>query len=141
MPATTMTKICLDLRESSKEDPNFHLAAHVNNNDRIRVTHIAWIRICPIWSQLYNAPQETKGVSKDNRFLYERNESGEWRLVLISTFDLNGKDYLEGGIKGDQDVTVHGGVEKTLKWLTDKYSYQLFTRLVEEYMPRYDIYQ
>jgi len=43
-------------------------------------------------SQLYNSLEGKKGLSKDNGFLYKKNEKGEWRLVLPSTFDLNGKN-------------------------------------------------
>jgi len=93
-----MAKIYLDLVDSPKEDPDFYLAAYVDNDDRMRDAHIACIRICPMWSQLYNALQGKKGVSKDNGFLYKKNEKGEWRLVLPSTFDMNGKNYLEAAI-------------------------------------------
>jgi len=100
----------------------------------MRDAYITYIRICPIWSQLYNTPEGKKGLSKDNRFLCKKNEKGEWRQVFISTFDMNGKNYLEDAIKEAHDATAHGGVEKTLKWLSDKYICQLFSRLVKEYM-------
>ena len=103
-----------------------------SKDDRIRDAYIACIRICPRWSQLYNAPEGKKGVSKDNGFLYKKNEKGEWRLVLPSTFNMNGKNYLEDAIKEAHDATAHGGVEKTLKWLTDKFICQPFSRLVKE---------
>jgi len=64
---------------------------------------MACIRICPIWSQVYNAPGGKKGVSKYNRFFYKKNKKGEWRLLLPSTFDMNGKNYVEDAIK------CHGG--------------------------------
>jgi len=47
----------------------------------MRDVYIACIRRCPMWSQLYNAPEGKKGVRKDNGFLYKENEKGEWRLV------------------------------------------------------------
>jgi len=81
----------------------------------MRVAYIACIRIWPRWSQLYNAPEGKKGVSKDNRFLCKKNEKGEWRLVLPSTFDMNSKNYHKDAIKEAYDATAHGGVEKTLK--------------------------
>jgi len=37
----------------------------------MRDAYIACIRICPMWYQLYNAPEEKKGVSKDNGLLYK----------------------------------------------------------------------
>jgi len=74
-----------------------------------------------MWRQLYNAPEGKNGVRKDNLFLYKKNEKGEWRLVLPSTFNMNGKNYLEDAIKEAHNATAHGGVEKTLKWLTDKF--------------------
>jgi len=70
--------------------------------------------------------------------LYKKNEKVEWRLVLASTFDMNGKNYLEDAIKEAHDTTGHGGVKKTLKWLTDKFICQLFSRVVKQYVASYD---
>jgi len=121
VPAINMAKIYLDLDKGPKDD-------------RMRDAYIECIRICPMWSQLYNAPEGKKGVSKDNGFLYKKNEKGEWRLVLPSTFDMNGTNYLEDAGKETHDATAHGAIEKTLKGLNDKYSCQPFSRLVKEYM-------
>jgi len=65
-----------------------------------------------MWSQLYNAPKGMKVVSKDNGFLYKKNEKGEWRLVLLCMFDMNGKNYLEATIKETQDATANRALEK-----------------------------
>jgi len=51
---------------------------------------------------------------------------------------MNGKNYLEDAIKEAQVATAHGGVEKTLKWLTDKFICQPFSRLVKEYVASCD---
>jgi len=102
---------------------------------------IACIRICPIWSQLYNAPEGKKGLSKDNGFLYKKNEKGEWRLVLPSTFKMKGQKYPEDAIKEAYEATAHGGVEKMLQWLTDKFICQPFSRLVKEYVASCDTCQ
>jgi len=45
---------------------------------------------------------------------------------------MNGKHYLKDAIKEAHDATAHEGVEKTLKWLTDKFIWQPFSRLVKE---------
>jgi len=73
--------------------------------------------------------------------LNKKNEKGEWRLVLPSTFDMNGKNYLEDAIKEAHGATAHGGVEKRLKWLTDKFICQPFSRLVKEYVASCDTCQ
>jgi len=73
-------------------------------------------------------------VTKDNGFLGKENKKGEWRLVLPSTYDMNGKNYLEGIIKEVYDVMVHNRVEKMSKWLPDKFICQLFSRLIKEYI-------
>jgi len=116
-----MAKIYLDLEAGAKDDLDFYLAAHVDKDDRMRNIYITCIRICPMWSQLYNAPQGKKELSTDTGFLYKKKEKGEWRLVLASTFEMNGKKYLEAIIKQAHDATAHAGVEKTLKWWTDKF--------------------
>jgi len=84
-----MAKIYLDLDDGPKDDSDFYLVAQVDQDDRMRDTYIACIRICLMWSQLYNAPEGKKGVSKDNGFLYKKNEKGDWSLALPSMFDMN----------------------------------------------------
>jgi len=141
VPETNMAKIYLDLDDGPKDDADFYLIAHVEKDDRIRGPYIACTRICSIRSQLYNAPEGKKGVSKDNGFLYKKNEKGEWRLVLPSTCDMNGKNYLEDAIKEAHDGTAHGGVEKTLKCVIEKFICQPFPRLVKEYVASCDTCQ
>jgi len=77
VPATNMAKIYLDLDDGPIDDPDFYLIAHVDKNERMRDAYIACIRIYPMWSQLYNSPEGKKGVTKDNGFLYKKNEKGE----------------------------------------------------------------
>jgi len=77
MPETNMTKIYLDLDYGPKDESDLYLVAYVDKDDRMRDAYIACIRICLMWSQLYNAIEGKKGVSKDNRFLYKKNEKGE----------------------------------------------------------------
>jgi len=72
-----MAKIYLDLEYSPKDNPDYNLVAHIDKDDRMRDAYIACIRICPMWNQLYHALQGKKGVSKDNWFLYKKNEKGE----------------------------------------------------------------
>jgi len=134
VPATNIAKIYLDLEDGPKDDPDCYLVVKVDQGDRMRDAYIACIRICPMWSQLNNASEGKKGVSKDNGFLNNKNEKGEWRLVLPRMFDLNSKYYLKAGIKEAHDATVHNEVVKTLKWLTDKYICLPFSRVVKEYV-------
>jgi len=56
-------------------------------------------------------------------------------------FDMNGKNYLEDAINEAHDATAHGGVKKTLKWLTDKFIFQPFSRLFKEYVASCDTCQ
>ena len=135
VPATNMAKIYLDLEGGPKDDSDIYLVAYINKDDRMRHAYIAWITISPMWSQLYNAREGKKGVSKDNGFLYKKNEIEEWRLALPSTFDMNSKNYLEDAIKEAHLATAHGRVDKTLKSLTDKYICQPFSRLIKQYVP------
>jgi len=141
VPATNMAKIYLDLDDVPKDDPDLYLITHIDKDDRMRDAYIACIRIFPVWSQLYNAPEGKKEVSKDNGFLYKKNEKREWRMVLPSTFDMNSKNYLEDAIKEAHDPMAHDGVEKTLKWLTDEFICQPFSRLVKEYVASCDTCQ
>jgi len=56
-------------------------------------------------------------------------------------FGMNDKNYLEGAIKEAHDATAHGGVEKTLKLLTDRFICQPFSTLVKEYVASCDTCQ
>jgi len=77
----------------------------------------------------------------DNGFLYKQNEKGEWRLVLLGTFYMNSKDYLESTIKEANDAKAHGRVEITLKCLTHKFLWQPFSSLLKKYMASCDTCQ
>jgi len=54
---------------------------------------------------------------------------------------MNGKNYLEDAIKEAHDTTAHGGVEKTLRWFTDKFICQPFSTLVNEHVASCDTCQ
>jgi len=53
-------------------------------------------------------------------------------------FDMNIKNYPEAAIKEAHDATAYSGVEKTLKWLTNKFICYIFSRLIEEYVESCD---
>jgi len=73
VPATNMEKIYPYLKDGLKKDPDFRLIAHFDNDDRMWDAYITCIRICSMWSQLYNTSYGKKGVSKDKRFLIKKN--------------------------------------------------------------------
>ena len=67
---------------------------------------------------------------------------GEWRLVIPTTFaEVEGKNYLELLLQEAHEATAHGGIEKTMKYLTDRYMHQEFSRLVKEYVTSCDTCQ
>jgi len=141
VPATNMAKIDLEHQDRPKDDPDFYHIAHVDKDDRMKDSYITCIMICHMWSQLYNAPEGKKVVGKDNGILFKKNNKGERRLVLPSTFDMNGKNSLEDAIKQAYNAMAHGEVEKILKLLTDKLICQLFSRLVKDYIASCDTCQ
>ena len=73
-------------------------------------------------------------MSKDHRFLYKKIEKREWRLVLLSRFDMKGKNYLIAVFKEAHNAKAYGGVEKKLKWLTDKFICDPSLRHFQEYV-------
>jgi len=54
---------------------------------------------------------------------------------------MKSKNYLVAAIKEAHDATAHGRVEKTLKWLTDEFICQPFSRLVNKYVASCDTCQ
>lgn len=65
----------------------------------------------------------------------------QWRLVAPSTFNAEGKKYLEIAIVKEHEATAHGGMEKSMKGLTDKFEFHCFFCLVKEYVRSSDICQ
>ena len=49
-----------------------------------------------------------------NEFLCLQNLNKQWRLVLCSTFNAEGKKLLEIAIAKAYVVTTHAGIEKTI---------------------------
>ena len=76
-----------------------------------------------------------------NGFLYVHNLNKQWRLVLSSTFSVEGKNLLQIANAEAHAATVHVGIEKTIKALNDKFESQSFSSLVREYVGSCDICQ
>ena len=76
-----------------------------------------------------------------NGFLDVEKLNKQWRLVLPSTLNVEGKNLLAIAIAEAHVATSHHGIEKTINPLTDKFKCQSFSRLVREYVGRCDIYQ
>ena len=60
---------------------------------------------------------------------------------MPSTFNAEGKNFLEIAIAEAHTATAHVGIEKRMKALTDKLECQFFSRLVRGYVGSYDICQ
>jgi len=60
VPANNIAKIYLDRDDSPKDDPDFYLVAHIDKDERMTDAYIVCIRIRPMWSQIYNAPERMK---------------------------------------------------------------------------------
>ena len=56
-----------------------------------------------------------------NGFLHVQNLNKQGRLILSSTFNVEGKNFLEIAIAESHAATAHSGLEKTMKALTDKF--------------------
>ena len=76
-----------------------------------------------------------------NGFWYVQNLNKQWRLVLPSTFNAKGKNFLEIAIAEAHAATAYDGIQKTMQALIDKFEYQPFSRLVREYVASSDICQ
>ena len=74
-----------------------------------------------------------------NGFLYVQNLNKQWRLVLPTTLNTEGKNVLEIAIAKAHIATPYHRIEKTMKAITNKLEYQSFSHLVREYIGIYDI--
>ena len=102
----------------------------------------ACIKICPIWKDMYAAPEKSrKNMKHKNGFLYVQNLNRQRRLVLPSTFNAEANNFLEIAIAEAHVATAHSGIEKTMKALTDKFECQSFSCLIREYVGSCDICQ
>ena len=102
----------------------------------------ACIKVCPIWKDIYTAPKNSrKNMKHRNGILNVQNLNKQWRLVLPSTFNAEDKNFLEIAIAEAHAATVHCGIKKAKKALTDNFECQSFSRLVREYVRSCDICQ
>ena len=57
-----------------------------------------------------------------HRLLYVQKLNKEWRLVLTSTFNTDGNNFLEIAIPKAYAATADSRIEKTIKALTNKFA-------------------
>ena len=100
------------------------------------------LKLCTIWKDICAGPEKSRKNMKDrNGFLYVQNLNKQWRLILPSTFNGEGKNFLEIAIAEAHAAAAHGRIKKTIKALTDKFKCQSFSRLVKEYVGSSNICQ
>ena len=80
-------------------------------------------------------------MKQRNGFLYVQNLNKQWRLILPTTFNAEGENFLEMAIAEAYAATTHSGIEKIMKALTDKFECQSLSHLVREYVGSCDICQ
>jgi len=105
----------------------------------LKEAHVAWIKVCPLWKVICATPNPRDHSIKDG-FLY-CGPDNQWKLVLPTSFDYNGKNFLEIAIQEAYDARAHVGIEKTMKALTDKFMCQSFSTLVKDYVNSCDTCQ
>ena len=88
---------------------------------------------------LCSARKNSQNMKYRNGFLYVQNLNKSWRLVLPSTLNMEGKNFLEIAITETHTATANGEIKKIIKVLTDKFEYQFFFHLVKEHIQRYNI--
>ena len=68
----------------------------------------ACIKECPIWTDIYAGPEKSRNNMKHrNGFLHVQNLNKQWRLVLPSTFNAKGKNFLEIAIAEAYAATAY----------------------------------
>ena len=93
------------------------------------------IKVCPVWTDIYSVLEKGRTNMKDrNGLRYVQNINKQCRLILPSTCNAEGKNFLEITIAEAYAATAHGRIEKTIKALTDKFDCQFFSLLVREYV-------
>ena len=95
---------------------------------------------CPVWKEFYC--ENTKpNLMMMGVLLYGLWKSGEWKLILLSSFVFAGENYYEPLIDEAHVATAHGGVEKTLQYVTDRYHSQSASALVQSFVASCDTCQ
>ena len=121
-------------------DKDFFIATWIDQALGMKEAYQACIKICPVWKDIYAAPEKTrKNMKHRNGFLYVQNLNKQWRLVLPSTFNAKGKNFIEIAIAEAHTATAHDRIQKTMKALTDKFEYQSVSPLVREYVRSCDM--
>ena len=123
-------------------DQDFFIAQWIKHGSGVKEAYQACIKVCSIWKDIYTGPEmSSKNMKHRNVFLCLQNLNKQWRLVLPSTFNVEGKNFLEIAKAEAHAVTAYGGIEKTIKALTDIFECQSFSHLVGEYVRSCDICQ
>ena len=121
-------------------DKDFFITQWIDQESGMKEVYQACFKVCPSWKYIYAALQESRKNMKDrNGFLDVEKLNKQWRLVLPSTFNAEGKNFLEIAIAKPHAATARGGIENTMKALTNKFEYQSFSRPVREYVGSCDI--
>ena len=74
-------------------------------------------------------------------FWYGFCKSEEWKLILPRNFVLRGENDYEPLIDIAHDATAHGGVEKTMEYLPDRYQSQSLSPVVQSFVTSCDTCQ
>ena len=123
-------------------DQDFFIAQWIKHGSGVKEAYQACIKVCSIWKDIYTGPEmSSKNMKHRNVFLCLQNLNKQWRLVLPSTLNMEGRNFLEIAIAKAHVVTTCGGIEKTLKAVTNKFECQSFSTVVREFVESGNIYQ
>ena len=124
------------------KDKDFYIAQWIDQVSGMKEAYHLCIKACSIWKDIYAATEKRSNNMKDRyRFLHVQNWNKQWRLVLPSIFNGKGRNLLKIAIAKAHAATAHGGIEKTIKALTNKFECQSFSCLISEYVGSCNICQ
>ena len=124
--------VCRDVTKNlrmQQEQQDLQIVAWMQNKQDITKAYIHYVQNSPLWKGFYS--ENTKpNVMKMGDFLYGFRKSVECKLILPSNFILAGNNFYEPLIDEVHVVTVHGGIEKRMLYLRDRYQSQSLSALV-----------
>ena len=76
-------------------DKDFFIAQRMDQASGMKEAYQVCIKVCPIWKRIDARPEMSrKNIKNRNSFLYIENLKKQCRLVLPSSFDVEGKNFV-----------------------------------------------
>ena len=123
----------IEEEEREDKDKNFQVVNWISK-EHLKDAYVYGMNHCSVWKDIYIKKKTFNNLTFRDRFLYRWSQMGQWRLIILSKITVKGKNFVETLISEAHEETLHGGIKRTIKALTDKYWIQDSASLIKAYI-------